>query len=158
MRMTRLWMTGCMALILLAAGRWPTRDEQDETQLRQRTRIALTSKFGVDETAQQIERFARRNGLVVLASTVAQAPAGDKAHDGEARVLVLGDASGHTPVLQEGNHAAPQLPWQVLIRQRPDGQTEVWWPTLEASVPEGVSLETLAKVTALPQMLQPVIT
>lgn len=158
MRITRLWMTGCMALVLLAAGRWPARDEQDETHLGQRTKIALTSKFDVDETAQQIERFAKRNGLVVLAHTTPQAPDGDMAHEGETRVLVLGDESGHTPVLQEGNHAAPELPWRVLIRQRPGGQTEVWWPTLEASVPDGVSLETLAKVTALPQMLKPVIT
>ncbi len=55
MRMTRIWMTGCMALVLLAAGRWPVREEVDADP-RERTRITQGAvrigskpRVGVDE-------------------------------------------------------------------------------------------------------------
>jgi uncharacterized protein (DUF302 family) len=166
MRMTtRIWMTGCMALVLVAAGRWPVRDEQDSDadadQRGQRTRITMTSKYDLDETIRQVERSVRRSGLPVVARAVPRAPQGGAlVHEG-ARVLVLGDEGGRTPVMQADGGMSTELPWQVLIRQRPDGQTEVSMPDAEAmalSLPEEIGRETLDKVTALSGVLKSAIT
>lgn len=159
MHMTRYWMTGCMALILLVAGRWPQRDDLEDDHLRQRTRIALTSKYDVDETVRQIERSVRRNGLPVVLRTTVKPPHGTDGPQEEARVLVLGDEDGHTPVLQTQDQARPELPWTVLIRQRADGQAEVLLTDPGGlAPPEGVSEQTLQKVADLPDMLKAVLT
>lgn len=159
MHMTRYWMTGCMALILLVAGRWPQRDELEDEHLGQRTRIALTSKYDVDETVRQIERSVRRNGLPVVLRTTVQSPGGTAPTQGEAKVLVLGDESGHTPVLQVQDQAHPELPWTVVIRPRADGQAEVLLTDPGGlAPPEGVSEQTLQKVADLPDMLKAVLT
>jgi uncharacterized protein (DUF302 family) len=161
MRMTRYWMTGCMALILLAAGRWPARDETEETQLRQGARITLTSKYGLDETIRQIERSARLNGLPVVARASPTPPVGSAAQAGQARVLVLGDEGGQTPMLQADDRpvASADLPWTVLIHQRADGRTEVSLSDPDAmALPDGVSSELLERVTAMPQLVRAAIT
>jgi len=159
MHMSRIWMTGCMALVLMVAGRWPVREELEGTQLKQRAWIALTSKYGINETVRQIERSARKSGLPVLARATPQSPIGSDQTEGESRVLVLGDEGGQTPVLQAASHLAPELPWKVLVRERPDGQTDVWMTDPDAmAIPEGVTRETLERVTALPQMLKEAIT
>jgi len=159
MHMKRYWMTGCMALILLVAGRWPQRDDLEDDHLRQRARIALTSKYDMDETVRQIERSVRRNGLPVVLRTTVRPPNGtDQPHE-QARVLVLGDEDGHTPVLQTQDQGRPELPWTVVIRQRADGQAEVLLSDPVAMAPpEGVSQQTLQKVADLPGMLKAVLT
>jgi uncharacterized protein (DUF302 family) len=160
MRMTRrIWMTGCMALVLVAAGRWPVREDQEDDQLDQRTRITLTSKYGLDETVRQIERSARRSGLPVLARTVSRAPDGAALPGEDARVLILGDADGRTPVMQTDGVMSPELPLQLLIRQRADGQTVVSLsdPALMA-FPDEIEAATREKVSALPEVLKSVIT
>jgi uncharacterized protein (DUF302 family) len=186
MRMTRYWMTGCMALILLAAGRWPAREEIEETQVRQGARITLTSKYGLDETLRQIERSARQNGLPVVARTALQppalagqpalvgaaqqvvepgaAPAAAKATarrmaSGAVHVLVLGDEGGQTPMRHDDGAAAADLPWKLVIRQQPDGRTEVSFSDPRAmALPEGVPLELAQRVSALPQLVRAAIT
>lgn len=159
MQMTRYWMTGCMALILLVAGRWPQREEQEENQLRQRSWITLTSKYGMEETVRQIERSARLTGLPVVARAAPKPPTGSSHGAGEARVLVLGDEGGQTPMMQADSDTAPDLPWTVLIRRRADGQTEVRLSDPDAmDLPDGVSASLLERVTALPQALKAAIT
>ena len=158
MRMTRYWMTGCMALILLVAGRWPQRDEAEEDRQGYGSRITMTSRYGADETARQIERLVRRSGLPVLLKTAVVPPDG-AAEQGDARVLVLGDEGGHTPVLQAEGRPLPQLPLTVLIRSLPDGQTEVSLTDPSGvAPPEGVSAQTLRTVTALPELVRAAIT
>jgi uncharacterized protein (DUF302 family) len=184
MRMTRYWMTGCMALILLAAGRWPAREEIEETQVRQGARITLTSKYGLDETLRQIERSARQNGLPVVARTALQPPAladapamvgaaqqgvakvGAQAvpkaaeHNGaRGAVHVLGDEGGQTPMIHDDGAAAADLPWKLLIRQQPDGRTEVSFSDPRATaLPDGVSVDLARRVMALPQLVRAAIT
>lgn len=158
MRMKRIWMTGCMALVLLAAGRAPAREEQDGAgeSRSQRTRITLTSRFDVDETVRQVERFARRAGLPVLAKAVPKTAHGEEQG---ARVLVLGDEDGRTPVVQAAADHGLELPWQVVVRQGPDGRTEVSLPAAGSGpLPDEVPMDILQKVTALPAALQSAIT
>lgn len=161
MRMRRIWMTGCMALVLVAAGRLPVREEQDPDadQRSQRTRITMTSKYGLAETVRQVERSVRRSGLPVVAKAVPKVPEGDGSAQNSAQILVLGDEAGRTPIAQADAGTPPELAWQVLIRQRPDGQTEVSLPHPEAmALPDEVEQATVEKVTALPDVLKSVIT
>lgn len=163
MRMTkRIWMTGCMALVLLAAGRPASaRDDQDDTEQRsQRTRITLTSKYDLDETVRQVERSARRNGLPVVARAEPASADATATGSDSVRVLVLGDQDGRTPIMQADTGMHPELPWHVLIRQRADGQTEVSLPAPGAltALPDGVAQATLEKVSSLPDVLKSVIT
>lgn len=158
MRMTRHWMTGCMALILLVAGRWPQRDEIEDEHLRQRARITLTSKYDVDETARQIERSARMSGLPVLVRTAMQASSEALADD-HTQVLVLGSEDGRTPVVQADGQAAPHLPWRVTIRRLADGRAEVSLPDASRlPVPEDVDAQTLSRLHELPRLVERRIT
>lgn len=159
MRMTRYWMTGCMALVLLVAGRAPQRDELEDDRLRERTRITLTSKYDVDETVRQIEASVRRSGLPVLVRTAVKS-----VEDGTARgpletqVLVLGDEAGQTPALQADGQALPELPWTVVVSPLPDGQTQVTLSDPGAlQPPEGVSAQTARKVATLPDVVKAAI-
>jgi uncharacterized protein (DUF302 family) len=160
MRMTRLWMTGCMALVLLAAGRWLPRDDLGEDG-RGRLRVALSSRHGLNEAVDRIERLARQRGLVVMARAPAKGlpDALGVAGERQARVLVLGDANGRTPALQREGQAVPELPWQVVVSQRADGGTDIWLPPHEAwsdTLPEAngqgadVSPDTVRRLQALP--------
>jgi len=159
MRMTRIWMTGCMALVLLAAGRWPVRDESDTDERGHGARITLTSKYDLDETVRQVERSARKSGLPVVARTVPRSPGAEADAADATHVLVLGDQGGLTPVMQANGGMSPELPWQVMIRQHPDGYTEVSLPNPEAmTMPEELEPGTLEKVAAWPAMLKSVIT
>ena len=162
MRMTRrIWMTGCMALVLLAAGRGLSRQEDDGVERSQRPRITMTSKFDLDETVRQIERTARKSGVAVLARAVPPPAEGEGMAAGETRVLVLGDDDGRTPVTQADGGQQLDLPWKVVIRLRADGQTEVSLPhpeALEIPPEDTIAEATLARVSALPRVLQGTIT
>jgi uncharacterized protein (DUF302 family) len=166
MHMTRLWMTGCMALVLLAAGRWLPREAPEETASGERNRPSLSTRHGLNETVSRIERLARQRGLVVMAQAPAQAtaatpasppaalPAGAMRPQGlaDARVLVLGDADGRTAAMQVEGQSVPVLPWQVMVRQRPDGGTDVWLPAEDAFPPVAdVASDTLRQLRSLPQ-------
>lgn len=159
MRMTRHWMTGCMALILLVAGRVPQRDDLEDEHLRQRTRITLTSKYDVAETARQIERSARLSGLPVILRTAMQTQGDASSHEAHAQVLVLGSEDGRTPMLQAEGKAVPQLPWQVTIRRLADGRSEVSLPDARGlPVPHGVDEQTLNRLNDLPRLIERRIT
>lgn len=182
MRMTRYWMTGCMAIMLLAATRWPTPDEREEAGEARGGWISMISKRSVDDTVRQIQRAAKASQLAVVAQsapsmaahpdpitsaadvgqaggpTVAQ-PALQVAMASDAnraRILVLGDAAdGHTPAVQAAGQAVPDLPMKVLVHQRADGRTEVLF-----SDPRGLRREPGAppdwrtRLAALPRVLK----
>jgi len=161
MRMTRYWMTGSMALILLVAGRWPQRNEADDEREGQGERVTLISKYEMDETMRHIERNARKSGVPVLLRT-AMAEPGDKAHHAagaDAQVLVLGDEDGRTPVWQSAEHATPYLPWRVMIRRLADGRAEVSLPDA-SQMPESGQLDerTLSRLSDLSNVIKRSIT
>jgi len=178
MHMTRLWMTGCMALVLLAAGRWLPREAAEETASGERSRPSLSTRYGLNETVSRIEKLAKQRGLVVLAKAPARAgvemaaaphaarhealsdarhaaPSSDAAGQqalADARVLVLGDADGRTAAWQVEGQTVPVLPWQVVVRQRPDGGTDVWLPSAEALPPVADAAgDALRQMQNLPQ-------
>lgn len=123
MRLKRYWMTGCMALVLMAAGRLPELGEREDMAEPKLGWVTLTSKHGLDETVQKLTHAARSRGLSIMARVAPGRAAGTDA--APALVLVLGDVDGHTPVVQDTSHAAPHLPMQVLVTARSDGSTAV---------------------------------
>jgi uncharacterized protein (DUF302 family) len=163
MRMTRYWMTGSMALILLVAGRMPTRTDLDDEREGQGARITMISKYQVDETMRYIERTARKSGLPVLVRTAVQAPPRDAAEaladQAPAQVLVLGDEDGRTPVWQGAENETPYLPWHVTVRQRPDGRAEVVLPDAsQMPQPEEIDAGTLSRLNDLSKVIERGIT
>ena len=126
MRVARYWMTGCMALVLLAAARWVERDERGGADQAEARRISWYSPLPLDRAAMNIEREARALGLSVVANVVPTASGSGLSDTDGVRVLVLGDQDGHTPIMQaDSDQAHPQLPWSILIRQRKDGGVDV---------------------------------
>lgn len=163
MRMTRYWMTGSMALILLVAGRMPTRTDLEDEREGQGARISMISKYQVDETMRYIERTARKSGLPVLLRTAVQAHPDEAAEastdQAPAQVLVLGDPDGRTPVWQGAEHKTPYLPWHVTVRQRADGRAEVILPDAsQLPLPEEMDADTLSRMSDLSKVIERGIT
>ncbi len=158
MRITRIWMTGCMALVLLAATRWPVRGEREDTDDRQRGRITINSQYDLDETVRQIERKARESGLkLMLTQSLTDVALAQASGAAKARVLVFGDESGHTPIVQAGE-GAPELPLRVLVAQHRDGRTEVSLTSADAlTEPEALPKEARATLRKWPQLLRAAI-
>ena len=161
MRMTRYWMTGSMALILLVAGRWPQRNELDGEREGQGGRVTVISKYEVGETLRHIERNARKSGLPVLLRTAVSGPvpSEEAPHAADAQVLVLGDEDGRTPVWQSAEHDPPYLPWRVMIRSLADGRAEVTLPDA-SQMPESDQLDerTLSRLNDLSKVIERSIT
>lgn len=142
--MSRYWITGCMALVLLAAGQSTSRAEPEAAR---RGWITRTSRFSVDETIDRIEKAAQERGIAVFAKVGAgsagvpsdrplaaggEDPAlamASAAADGDApvasAVLVLAADEVGTPVLQPANSARIELPLQIRVERGPDGGTVV---------------------------------
>lgn len=131
MRMSRYWMSGCMALVLMAAGQWPSaaRDaDAGDADLERQGWVAMTSRLPLDQTVKQLQRAARAKGMPVVADVVADgATASTRPTEGVsgARVLVLGRQDGHTPIFQAADAGPMDLPWRVMLQSRPDGSTRV---------------------------------
>jgi len=125
MRLKRYWMTGCMALVLMAAGRLPEPGEREDMAEPKLGWVTLTSKHGLDETVQKLTHAARSRGLSVMARVSSEHLAGRDVASAPALVLVLGDVDGHTPVVQDTANAQPHLPMQVVVATRSDGATTV---------------------------------
>lgn len=128
MRLKRYWMTGCMALVLVAAGRMADVPDSEDAADSKAGWVTLTSKHGLDDTVKKLTAVARSRGMSIMAK-VAPQRAGGQAQDQQAKassfVLVLGDHEGHTPVVQDGANASPHLPMKVLIKTLRDGSTAV---------------------------------
>lgn len=161
MRLSRFWMSGCMALVLLAAGRWPAEvggGDRDEADLGRRGWVTITSKYSLDQTARQLQRAARAQGLPVVADVAASAQTARSVkgghQDGGGRVLVLGRADGHTPVMQASDASPLDLPLRLLLRAQPDGSTRVMFsdPRLlagRAALPDDV----MSDIASLPRVV-----
>ncbi|RZL00737.1 MAG: DUF302 domain-containing protein [Rubrivivax sp.] len=125
MRLKRYWMTGCMALVLMAAGRLPELPDSEETADAKVGWVTLTSKHNLADTVSKLTQAARSRGMSVVAKVSPQGPGAPAAGQAPSMVLVLGDNDGHTPVVQEGSNASPHLPMKVLVTTRRDGATTV---------------------------------
>lgn len=148
---SRFWMTGCTALVLLAAGQTGLRAAEDEDSSR-RQGVTLSSGYPMDETLARIARQARQEGLAVVAQV--EAPGGPAGTAGP-RVLVLGDDAQRTPVLQGQPHHRLALPLQVVVLPLADGRTQVavddaaYWSS-QPVVPG----EVVQQVASLPLLIQ----
>lgn len=123
MRMSRYWTSGCLALVLAAAGRWPMAAERDDVETDRRGWVTMTSALPLDQAARRLQNAAQAQGLPVLADVAPIGPVPELQEP--KRVLVLGHEDGHTPVMQNGDSGAVDLPLRVLLQQLPDGRTQV---------------------------------
>ena len=156
MRLSRYWMTGCMALVLLAAARWPLQNEQDETELTRRGWVTLSSHLPVDETVRRLRQAAQRLGLPVMAQVTPSISHGPgMKNQPQPQVLVLGQSDGHTPILQAEAASGLDLPLKVLVESMPDGSSRVTYSSAQAWSPpdEEVPQEWQQAMAALPQVV-----
>ncbi|MDI1259737.1 hypothetical protein [Aquabacterium sp.] len=125
MRLKRYWMTGCMALVLMAAGRLPELRDSEDASDSKIGWVTLTSKHSLDDTVSKLMQAARSRGMSVMAKVSPQRPGGQDMSQAPALVLVLGDTDGHTPVVQDTANAEPHLPMKLLVETQRDGSTTV---------------------------------
>lgn len=148
MRVKRCWMTGCMALVLLVAGRGADATEREEGAREPDDWVTLSSPLSAEETVRRLRRAAERRGLAVVAEVK---PA---ATDTKAAVLVLGTEDGHTPMLQEAQAPLPELPLQLVVEAAEDGSSRVSYRRSRAWLRnEGLPEEWRARLARLPQVV-----
>jgi uncharacterized protein (DUF302 family) len=143
----RLWMTGCVAVVMAAMGSNLARAKPEQAPDRP-GRHALVSPYGVEETVSKIEAAASSHGLVVFA----------KRASGEQRqaTLVLGFSGGVTPVMM-GEHATDiELPLQIDVVRGADGRTEVRFhePWMWSGDGADAAPDELNAIQPLPALLQ----
>jgi uncharacterized protein (DUF302 family) len=143
----RLWMTGCVAVVMAAMGSNLARAKPEQAPDRT-GRHALVSPYGVEETVSKIEAAASSHGLVVFA----------KRASGEQRqaTLVLGFSGGVTPVMM-GEHATDiELPLQIDVVRGADGRTEVRFhePWMWSGDGADAAPDELKAIQPLPALLQ----
>lgn len=161
MRMSRYWITGCMALVLLAAGQASGRADSESSR---RGWITRTSRYSVDETIEKLEQAAQERGIVVFAKL--DNPSGAVRREEFAatdtrtspvlsQVLVLAPDDEGTPVMQaDGSRARLELPLQIRVEQGPDGQTVVAVNDSAYLAEQGEAPpEMLSNVAALPGLI-----
>ncbi len=154
MRLSRYWMTGCMALVLLAAGRWPMQGERDDTELERRGWVTVSSPLSADEAVRKLKQAASRFGMPVMAQ---MRPSSAVGHRGEfdPQVLVLGSSDGHTPIVQAEASSPMDVPLKVLVRSMPDGSSQVMYSSARVwSSQADVPPELLQDMAALPKVVQ----
>jgi uncharacterized protein (DUF302 family) len=154
MRLSRYWMTGCMALVLMAAGRGPLQGAREEADQDRRGRVTVTSHLPVDETIRQLQQAARRLGWSVMAQVT---PADQHLSGGAepSQVLVLGSADGHTPILQAQASGSLDLPLKLLVRALPDGSSQITYATAQAWGPQAeVPGDLLRDMATLPRVVK----
>lgn len=143
----RLWMTGCVAVVMAAMGSNLARAKPEQTMDRH-GRHALVSPYDVEETVSKIEAAAASHGLVVFVKRAA--------HGGQTQAtLVLGLSGGVTPVMMGGHGSEIELPLQIDVVRAADGRTEVrfhepwaWSEDVEAAP------DALKAIGPLPDLLQ----
>lgn len=139
----RYWVTGGIAAVLAAASQ---ADPEDREQ-----RASRSSAYSVEETVDRLQQQARLKGLPIFATLYAPHAA---SRDGVALLLVLGNDSAHTAVLQSTHHGALALPLTMRVAPRQGGGSEVQFsaPHWLADQPD-LPQELLAKVRALPALV-----
>jgi uncharacterized protein (DUF302 family) len=156
MRMSRYWISGCMAVILAAAGRMPNPDDTSRSSSKW---VSLKTHLSVKDAAAQIEALARAGQTPVLVRTSAAGRALKASARTDTTVLVLGDAAGQTPVLQAQADQLPALPLGIVISRTPDGLTQVQyaepdWASEGAPNQADVPPDWQARVKALPGLIK----
>ena len=101
-RPARLWMTGSLAVVMLAFA--PARVAAAEDRSRP-SKVMRSSPYGVEETVHRIEAAAQRDGLTVLVRL-----------EGARPVIVLASAVGGTPVVLDEHADRPGIPLAVQVR------------------------------------------
>ena len=135
-RPARLWMTGSLAVVMMALmpGRFAAGEERPRS-----AKLSRPSPYGVAETVLRIESAARSDGLSVLVRL-----------EGARPVIVLASSVGGTPVVLDENGARPDMPLAVQVRAGAGGGSEVLieasaeasdsdWTELPASVADDLA-------------------
>ncbi|ACB32598.1 hypothetical protein Lcho_0323 [Leptothrix cholodnii SP-6] len=132
----RCWLTGCMAVVMLAAG---DARAEDFGQDRRQTHYSTT------ETMARVVASAQARGL----SVVARIPMPGQ----HVEWLVLGPSPDETAVIQHAGDATIDLPLTLQISQTEDGGAEVRFH--DASMPGAHSLsdDLRERMDALPGLL-----
>lgn len=139
----RCWLTGCMAVVLLAV--------HDLLRQRQWLSLAVPSRHPVDETLRRLEACARQYGLDVFARLGDPQVSADRRGNGS--VLVLGSSADSTPVIQSAPNAPIRLPLTLWIEAVGQGAVVhmVDTGTLDATnAPADTPAELLRASTLLP--------
>ncbi|HET6787020.1 MAG TPA: hypothetical protein VFW84_04595 [Aquabacterium sp.] len=158
MKLSRYWMTGCMALVLLVAGRGASAAAREEgEQDERRGVVTASSQRPLDETLQRLRAAARRHGFDIMVNL-----AGGSGPWAE-RVLVLGHRDGRTPVVQTtsttGREGGWELPLRLWLRSGPDGATQIiYGDPRELKASGDLPPEMLQDVAALPAIVSAALT
>jgi uncharacterized protein (DUF302 family) len=107
----RLWMTGSLAVVMLAS--LPTRTLAGDERARA-SKVSRHSPYGVQETVRRIEDAARGAGLSVLVRL-----------EGSRPVIVLASSVGGTPVVMQASDAQPDMPLALQVCASAGGACEV---------------------------------
>lgn len=141
-RRLRIWMTGCLAVVLAAVSGELVRPAAE--------RVVTTrqSRYDADETLRKIERAARGHGYTIFARV--SAPETGSAL--RSLALVLGVDEGVTPVVVDEAGASIDAPLSLTIVALDNGRTEVRlperaaWPGREGGGPPLPGLVPLVSV------------
>lgn len=114
-------------------------------------RASCRSPFSLDRTADLLEREARARSFSVIARL---APPPERPGESwTALLLVFGDQSAQTPVLQT-HDAMIELPLALRVERREDGATEVRFSDLHWLLAQGeLPRDLLEQVAALPSLV-----
>ncbi|TAK80469.1 MAG: DUF302 domain-containing protein [Aquabacterium sp.] len=124
--MSRYWMTGCMAIVLLAANQWTNGQDDEDAPTQRRGLIAIGSRYPMEQTVSRLAEAARSRGFALIAQVKRPAQAESRESSGDdAQVLVFGTPDGHTPVLQAANQESLDLPLKMIVRSHADGTSTV---------------------------------
>lgn len=148
-RPVRLWMTGCVAIVMAALTTSPARAKPELEELRMRTRSALSSPYDVAETVCKIEEAALARGWLIFAKVQ------PREWDTPSATLVLASSDGVTPVMQGEPAAGLELPLRIEVTRTQDGRTQVSYHDMRrdqraVDMPAG-AMESLAP---LPEVLE----
>lgn len=133
----RCWLTGCMAVVLLAA---------HDLQRRLQPAGSQASRYDLDETLRRLESQARLNGLSIFARLGLD----QRADGASTRLLVLGPSPDATPVIQTSPNAPINLPLTVCVEQQRQGGVLVHLPRRLSLERFDASLDLLRSAALLP--------
>lgn len=149
--MKRLLLTLWLAMPLtLVAGENPATPVAAATLQRQPSPLSVSAtvaalRAGLE--ARGISVFAQIDHAAAAEQTGLAMPA--------TQVLVFGNPRGGTPLMLAHPDLALDLPMRVLIRQNPEGKTEVLWRSPAAlAAAQGLPADALAALTPLENLLQ----
>ena len=132
----RSWLTGCMAVVMLAAG---DARAEDFGQDRRQTR------YSTSETMARVVASAQAHGL----SVVARIPMPGQ----HAEWLVLGPSPDETAVIQHASDASIELPLTLQISEADGGGTEVRFHDDRMPGAHSLSADLRERMAALPGLL-----